>query len=534
MTSGFPETTPVAGLRAGLDDSRLGAFPQRDGRTLFRVWAPTAATVAIDMDDCQIKLNPTAAGVFEGRLPASVGEDYTFVLDGAERLPDPCSRCQPLGLDGPSRIVDPAALAAREPHWHGVPLAQLVIYELHVGTFSPSGRFDGVIARLPELRELGVTAIEVMPIATFDGGRGWGYDGLYTYAPHHAYGGPEGFAELVRAAHREGLGVILDVVYNHLGIGADKLAAFGPYQTSRNATFWGETLDFSQPSVREWAIQNAEMWVRDYHVDGLRLDAVHAIVDDARPHVLAELAARVKAIDPHALVISEMAIGDHRPIEQWGHDAQWSDALHHAVHVLLTGEHDGYYARYGRVWDLAYELQRPERRRLVVCAQNHDQVGNRAFGDRLHGRDLRLAAFCAVLSPGTPLLFAGEEYDEPNPFQYFADHPDPEIARRTREGRRDEFKDFPQFEARDIPDPQDPATFERSKLDPSRGDGAHRAYYKWLLALRRTLGDAPAQILEVDEQRRVLRFRRGDVELIANFSDSEQDGVPPRSGMVWR
>jgi maltooligosyltrehalose trehalohydrolase len=412
-------------------------------------------------------------------------------------------------------------------------LKDLVIYELHVGTFSEAGTFDGVVPRLADLRDLGITAIELMPIATFAGNHGWGYDGVYTYAPHPAYGGPASLARLVDAAHRAGIAVILDVVYNHLGAGSDAVAAFGPYFTDRYETVWGQAFDYARRPVREWALQNAEMWVRDYGIDGLRLDATHAIFDDSHPHVMAELASRVKAINPAALIISEMEIGDLRPIREWGHDAQWEDALHHAVHVLLTGEREGYYAHYGKLADLTRELNRPEGRRFVVCAQNHDQVGNRALGDRLRGRDLRLAAFWAILSPGTPLLFQGEEYDESRPFQYFTDHIDPLIADMTRDGRRREFSEFSDFSAEDIPDPQDPETFRRSKLDPADGDSRHLQYYKDLLLLRRELGDAPSRI-EFDEERRILRMRRGEVELVANFADHEQDGVPARSGAVRR
>ncbi len=516
----------------------LGALPTAGGITSFRVWAPAAGSVAVAFGDRRHELTPIGEGIFEAcDTPAQIGTDYEFVLDGRERRPDPWSRSQPDGLLGRSRVVDPAALRrAREapggPGWRGVALEDLVVYELHVGTFSPPGTFDGVIPRLAQLRELGVTAIEVMPIATFAGNRGWGYDGVYAYAPHPAYGGPEGFARLIAAAHEAGIAVILDVVYNHLGAGSDAIEAFGPYLTDRHKTIWGQAIDFSMRPVREWAIQNAEMWVRDYGVDGLRLDAVHSIVDQSDPHVMAELAERVKTINPHALLISEMEIGDLRPIEQWGHDAQWEDSLHHAAHVLLTGEHEGYYANYGTVEDLARQLRRPEGRRLIVCAQNHDQVGNRALGDRLRGRDLRLAAFCSILSPGTPMLFAGEEYDESHPFQYFTDHIDPEIARRTRDGRRREFSEFSGFNAEEIPDPQDPATFERSKLDPSAGDPEHLAYYRELLELRRRLPDAPASDVRFDERRRLLRFRRGEVELIANFADVAQDGVPARTGAV--
>jgi maltooligosyltrehalose trehalohydrolase len=245
------------------------------------------------------------------------------------------------------------------------------------------------------------------------------------------------------------------------------------------------------------------------------------------------MAQRVKAINPNAFIVSEMEIGDLRPIEEWGHDAQWEDALHHALHVLLTGEREGYYAEYGTLADVARELTRPQGPRFVVCAQNHDQVGNRAVGDRLHGGELRLAAAVSILSRGTPMLFQGEEYDESHPFQYFTDHIDPEIARMTREGRRREFSAFSDFDAQDIPDPQDPETFQRSKLDPEHGDREHLEYYRRLLALRRELVDAPLDV-DVDEHRRMLRLRRGDVELVANFSDQAQDGLAPRTGDIRR
>jgi maltooligosyltrehalose trehalohydrolase len=495
------------------------------------VWAPDVRSVAVRTDSQQFPLQLESDGVYAGRGPVEAGDDYEFVLDGRDRRPDPCSRWQPHGLRGRSRVVDLPALTAgmtRRP----VVLSDLVIYELHVGTFSQAGTFEGVIPRLAQLRALGVTAIQLMPVATFAGEHGWGYDGVYVDAPHPAYGGPEGLVRLIQAAHDNELAVFLDVVYNHLGAGSDAIEAFGPYTTSDQETIWGGAMNFALPGVREWAIQNAEMWVRDYRLDGLRLDAVHAISDDSDEHVLAELARRVKVIDPAAMIISEMEIGDLAPIVRWGHDAQWEDSLHHAAHVLLTGEQEGYYSAYGAVEDVARELQRPEGRQFVVCAQNHDQVGNRAVGDRFRGRDLRLAAFCAILSAGTPMLFQGEEYDEAHPFQYFTDHIDPEIARMTRDGRRREFAAFSDFSAEEIPDPQDPETFHRSKLDPDGGDEAHMRYYRELLGLRRALPDGPATGVQVDEARRLLRFTRGPVTLVANFSDVEQDGVPARTGKV--
>jgi maltooligosyltrehalose trehalohydrolase len=354
-----------------------------------------------------------------------------------------------------------------------------------------------------------------MPIATFPGERGWGYDGLYTSAPHPAYGGPSGFARLVDAAHAEGLGVILDVVYNHVGPGNEALTAFAPYFSSRHKTFWGDAIDYAQRGVREWAIQNAELWIRDYHVDGLRLDAVHAIFDDSSVHICAELAERVRAIEPRALVISEMEIGDWRPIDEWGHDAQWSDRSHHELHVLLTDEHDGYYADgYGSIRALARDLQGGDRepRRQVICAQNHDQVGNRAIGDRLPEDALRVAAALTLFSPCTPLLFMGEEHFESHPFQFFTDHIDPEIAEATRRGRKQEFEAFASFAGEDVPDPQDVETFLRSKLERRDPD----PLYRELLALRREL-PRELEIVEADEDAKLLRVRRGDVEVVADF-----------------
>jgi maltooligosyltrehalose trehalohydrolase len=456
-------------------------------------------------------------GVFEGEVEAAAGTDYVYVLDGREERPDPCSRSQPEGIRGPSRVVDTGAFEWTDCDWQGLSLDELVIYELHVGTFSASGTFAGVAERLPALRELGVTAIELMPIATFPGNRNWGYDGVYASAPHPAYGGPEEFAQLVDAAHREGLGVILDVVYNHIGPGCEAITAFAPYFTDRHTTFWGDALDYGRRGVREWAIQNAELWIRDYHVDGLRLDATHAIFDDSEPHVLAELAARVRAVNPSALVTSEMETGDLRPIEEWGHDAQWSDELHHLLHVLLTGEREGYYAEYEpSVTELGRQLLRKPPERLVVCSQNHDQVGNRALGERPHADELRLRAATVLLAPQTPLLFMGEEYGERRPFQFFTDHIDPAIAEATREGRRREFAAFSAFSGQEVPDPQDPTTFERSKLDPSAGDSELLAFYERLLALRREL---PREVeVDADHDARVLRVRRGSVEAVLDFA----------------
>jgi maltooligosyltrehalose trehalohydrolase len=512
----------------------LGATPREDGLVEFRVWAPLAGSVEVEVAGGLRRLEAQEDGTYAGTIEAHVGDDYRYRLDSDEAWPDPCSRHQPEGVRGPSRIVDPRLFGWTDEGWTPPPLHELVLYELHIGAFTREGTFEAAIPRLAELRELGVTAVEVMPVATFPGERGWGYDGVYTFAPHPAYGGPEAFARFVDAAHATGLAVHLDVVYNHVGPGNEALTAFGPYFTDRYETFWGPAMNYDgeeSGGVRAWSIENAAMWIRDFHVDGLRLDATHTVFDDSPTHVLAELNERVKAENPRALVISEMEVGDLRPIQEWGHDAQWGDDLHHAMHVLLTGEQDGYYEPYGKVSDVAVALAHPEARRFVVCAQNHDQVGNRAFGDRLRGDKLRLAAFTSILSPGVPLVFMGEERDEASPFQFFTDHIDPEVAEATRHGRKREFERFVAFAGEDVPDPQDEETFLRSKLHQDGGDSGHRAYYRELLDVRRRLPDAPIEA-EVDEGTRVLTVRRGDATLLMNFSDVEFEDVPPWTGVV--
>ena len=493
---------------------RIGAVPHSGGTVELTVWAPRARTLAVHAAEAVVTLERDDAALYAGRFPGGAGSQYLLALDGDETYPDPCSRHQPHGVRGPSEVVDTEAFPWSDGAWQGVALDDLVLYELHVGTFTETGTFDAVVPQLRALRELGVTAIELMPVGTFPGERGWGYDGLYSYAPHPAYGGPAGLARLVDAAHAEELGVVLDVVYNHVGPGSEALTAFAPYLSSKRHTFWGAALDYADHGVREWAIQNAELWVRDYHVDGLRLDAVHEIVDDSPQHVCAELAARVHGMNPDALVISEIEVDNWKPVDEWGHDAQWADASHHELHALLTGEQEGYYEGFGSVRALAADLQsrRRDPRRLVVCAQNHDQVGNRATGDRLPPDALRVAAALTLFSACTPLLFMGEEYFERRPFQFFTDHIDPQIADATREGRKQEFAAFSAFSGEDVPDPQDVETFLRSKLDRLEPD----PFYRELLDLRRSL-PRELEIVEADDAAMLLRVRRGDVELAADF-----------------
>jgi maltooligosyltrehalose trehalohydrolase len=523
----------------------LGARPRADGTTEFRVWAPRAETVALRLGTRDVEMKDAGHGIYEATAEAGAGDDYQFVVDGRKR-PDPSTRWQPRGLRGRSRVVDPAAFEWTDAGFRAAPLAAQVMYELHVGTFSPEGTFEGAIPYLRELAELGVTAIEVMPIAEYPGARGWGYDGVYLSAAHSAYGGPAGFAKLVDAAHGVGLAVVLDVVYNHVGAsGVKALEAFGPYFTDKYETPWGRALNFDDEhadAVREWVLQSAEGWVRDFHVDGLRLDAIHSIVDSSAEHLVAAVARRVHALRQDALVIAESGLNDPRvmrPRERGGYacDAAWADDFHHALRVLLTGDREGYYAEFGDVSHLAKAFHRPHvhdgqysafrRRRFgapaddvpperfVVFDQNHDQVGNRAYGDRLPPEARPLAALCTLLAPFTPMLFMGEEYGENAPFQFFSDHIDKRIATATREGRRREFAAFAQF-GEQIPDPQAESTFLASKLTRTRDPELSRLYAD-LIAIRRGL---PPQVdaIEWDDEARWLRVVRGPYEIVCNFA----------------
>ena len=531
----------------------FGVRPRGDGTVEARVWAPRATrSVAIRIGGAEHALGEVGYGIHEGVVPGGPGDDYELVLDGADAFPDPMTRWQPEGLRGPSRVLG-VSLPGPGP---GVDLDTAVLYELHVGTFTLQGTFDAAIEHLAELRDLGVTAIEVMPIAEFPGRHGWGYDGVYLCAAQSSYGGPEALQRLIDAAHGLGLGVVLDVVLNHLGAsGAGAMEAFGPYFTDKHETFWGKAINFDDEDcdpVREWAIQSCEFWVGEMGVDGLRLDAIHAIEDQGAVHVLAELAARVHAVNPRAVVIAESALNDPqviRPVEMGGlgHDAQWADDFHHAVRTLLTGDLEGYYGEYGELWHLAKAFRRPfvwdgtysphrrrrfgapagdrDPRQFVVFTQNHDHVGNRAYGDRLPDAAGPLAAMCVLLSPFTPMLFQGEEYGERAPFQFFSDHIDEEIAVATRDGRLREFAAFESFGGGAVPDPQAPATFERSKLT-RKGLPGVRDLYARLLRARRELGGAETEATDHSEAERWLRVDRGGHVLALNFSADAERRVP--------
>jgi maltooligosyltrehalose trehalohydrolase len=531
-------------------ERRLGAFPlPGDGGVEFRVWAPRAESIALRLGEREVEFEDAGYGVYEVVAPARAGDDYVFLL-GGQPFPDPCSRWQPWGLRGPSRVLQ---VPTPEP-FTPPSLRDLLIYELHIGAFTDEGTFDAAIPHLRELAELGLTAIEIMPVAEFPGHHGWGYDGVYISAAHDAYGGPLGLARLVAAAHEVGLAVILDVVYNHIAAsGTGALEAFGPYFTHKYETPWGKAINYDDAEcdpVREWVAQSAVGWLRDFGIDGLRLDAIHAIFDSNSEHIVATVARRAHAARPGSLVIAESGLNDPKVMRSaehggWLCDSSWADDFHHCVRTLVTDERDGYYVEFGSVAQLAKAYHRPHvhdgdysifrRRRFgapaedvppegfVVFSQNHDQVGNRAFGDRMPPAARPLAAFCTLLSPFVPLLFMGEEYGEDAPFQFFTDHIDKDIAQATRDGRRKEFASFTQF-ADEVPDPQDKATFERSKLTRRRNP-AIASLYAELLEARRRLPPGDADSIEFDEEARWLRVRRGAFELVCNFS-SEPRRVP--------
>ncbi len=402
---------------------------------------------------------------------------------------------------------------------------------------------------LQALARLGVTHLELMPVAEFPGAHGWGYDGVYLNAAQSSYGGPLALQRLVDAAHAAGLGVLLDVVYNHVGAsGAPALAAFGPYFTGKYETFWGRAMNYDDADsdpVREWVLQSAEGWIRDFHLDGLRLDAIHAISDDSPEHLVAAVARRAHAVRDGVLVIAESGLNDPKVMRSaerggWGCDAAWADDFHHALRVLLTGDRSGYYADFGAVADLAKAYRRPHvhdgswsefrRRRFgaraddlppeafVVFDANHDQVGNRAFGDRLPVEVRQIAAFCTLLAPFVPMLFMGEEHGERAPFQFFSDHIDAEIADATRDGRRREFAAFAEFAGEEVPDPQDPATFHRSKLTGQGDPPGLQDLYTRLLAARREIGTTDADAIDFDEHQGWLRVTRGGHVMLANLS----------------
>ncbi|MEP0546218.1 MAG: malto-oligosyltrehalose trehalohydrolase [Rhodothermales bacterium] len=535
---------------------RLGALPEGDG-TRFRVWAPAAehVTLVLEPENRAVPLDPVSGGYFEHVVDSvSAGQRYRVRLDDGDPLPDPASRFQPEGVHGPSEVVNPEAFSWGDAAWGGVAQRDLVFYELHVGTFTPEGTFCAATERLEYLRDLGVTAVELMPVADFPGRWNWGYDGAALYAPSRAYGTPDDLRALVDRAHGLGLAVFLDAVYNHLGPDGAYLAAFGPVFTDKHRTPWGDAInldDDGSRGVRDLILDNALYWLREYHLDGLRLDATHALVDDSEPHLLAELSEAVAALPgPRRVLVAE----DHRNLntlllprpDGFGLDAVWADDLHHLVRNIVAGDTEGYYADFADATtaDIAETVERgwfydgrPSKTtakprgtsadpirpaQCVVCIQNHDQIGNRPAGDRLpdsvEPAAYRAASALLLFAPELPLLFMGQEWAATAPFQFFTDH-NAELGPLVSAGRRSEFEDFPGFGGA-VPDPQDASTFERSRLDwderEAPGHAHTLALYHALLALRRDLPDG----VEAEAHgERGLHVRRGAYHLLLSFAD---------------
>jgi maltooligosyltrehalose trehalohydrolase len=520
------------------------------------VWAPAAERVDLVLGDgTRIALERDAEGWYRGGPSLEHGDRYGFSLDGGEPLPDPRSRWQPDGVHGLSAVDDPDRHVWADQGWAGLELLGGVIYELHVGTFTPEGTLDAVASHLDHLVELGVAAVELMPVAEAMGERGWGYDGVDLWAVHHAYGGPAALRRFVDAAHGRGLGVLLDVVYNHLGPEGAHLSRFGPYFSEHHHTPWGAAVNLDGPGsaeVRRFIVDNALHWCTAHHVDGLRIDATHQLIDERPTHVVAELARALEelgdATGRRRWTIVEREQAEHlplRPVDEggWGVDARWADDLHHALHAHLTGESDGYYAPFGRLADVATVLERghlppgealsPDLapQRLVTCTQNHDQIGNRPRGERLaHLTGLApamAAAAVVLLGPGTPLLFQGEEWASTSPFPFFCDTRDPDLARAIRDGRRAELEPLG-WDADALADPLDPEVAAAATLDWREALlSPHREaldWYRTLIGLRRAdpaLATGPEVAVEVDEGRRTLVMRRGAIAVALNLSSSE-------------
>jgi maltooligosyltrehalose trehalohydrolase len=521
----------------------------------FSVWAPRARNVEIDLGWRRVSMSRgQRRGWWSAEIDGDGQMDYCYAVDG-RRVPDPRSPWQPAGVHGPSRTVDHSTFSWTDQDFQARLLASAVVYELHVGTFTPEGTFDGVIARIPHLLDLGVTHVELMPVAEFPGEWGWGYDGVSLYAPHHAYGGPGGLKRLVNALHGAGLAVLLDVVYNHLGPSGNYLGMYGPYFTDWVKTPWGEAVNLSgrdSGEVRRFFLDNALMWLRDYHFDGLRLDAVHALIDSSATHFLEELAVEVECLERHSgrrlVVVAESDLNDPRIIRArelggYGLTAQWSDDLHHCLHTLITGELGAYYADFGCMRHLAKALEqgfvydgcysefrgRSHGRaldgvpldRLFGYLQTHDQVGNRAAGERISALApldrVKVGAALVMTAPFVPMIFQGEEWAATAPFLYFTSH-EPELGRRVSEGRQREFVEFG-WAPETVPDPQDCQTFWRSKLiwaEAARTPHSDMlGWYRDLIALRPRLHGDPK--VTFGEAERWLRMDRDDVSVICNL-----------------
>jgi len=538
----------------------------------FEIWAPQARKMAVKVNDATLPMQgPDEQGWWRLEIDkAGAGVDYGYLIDDDETLySDPRSQSQPNGVHGMSRLYDQKSFAWNDARVQAPPLASGVIYELHIGTFTHEGTLDAAISRLDHLVDLGVTHVELMPVASFAGNHGWGYDGVALFAVHQPYGGPDALKRFVNAAHNKGLSVLLDVVYNHFGPVGNYTGKFGPYLVDSHQTPWGGAVNFEGAGahqVRRFFCDNALMWMRDFHIDGLRLDAVHAYVDRSAIHFLEQLSAEVEALKTtlarHLVLIAESDLNDPRVVTPreaggLGMDAQWSDDFHHALLAVLNpGPAEGYYADFGELSQLAKALERNfvydgiystfrnrlhgrptgnlSQHRFLGYIQNHDQVGNRAVGDRLReiaGFDrAKIAAAIVLMSPFVPMLFQGEEWAASSPFQYFANHDDPEMARLVSEGRKKEFSAFG-WDPESIPDPENRDTFERSKLKWKEvSDGKHAemlAWYRELIRLRRATpslnnGEPRHTRVSYDQQEMWSCMERGDVTVSCNLGETDR------------
>lgn len=544
---------------------KFGATPSSGQRCRFVVWAPDKRGLSVVLCKNQSVVPMEMHwGLHVAETEASDGTRYMLRMPDGREFPDPASRFQPDGVHGPSAVVCTHSFQWTDADFRAHPLRELVIYELHIGTFTPEGTFEAAISRLDALAELGITAIEVMPVAQFPGTRNWGYDGVYPFAAQNSYGGPAGMQRLVDAAHGRGISVILDVVYNHLGPEGNYFGQFGPYFTDRHGTPWGQAINFDDARsgpVREFFIQNALYWLDEFHVDGLRLDAVHGIFDFSAHHILAELNERAQELAARTgrtlHVIAESDLNDARLLHDpshggYGLDAQWSDDFHHGLHTLLTRETSGYYRDFGSLTDLGVAIRDGwcyagrysrfrkrrhgnspagvARERFVVFSQNHDQVGNRVLGERLSNlvdfESLKLAAGVTLLSPFVPLIFMGEEYGEEHPFQYFTSHGDAELVEAVRRGRREDFASSG-WAADEVPDPQDEETFRRSKLNfEEKHKEPHRSIwklYETLIAARKNFALAGGEMnVEWDAEAEILTLEYPAAGVAAMFHFGEK------------
>ncbi len=537
--------------------------------TDFAVWAPSTSRVQLRIEGTDLPMSREDGGWWRTEVDAKPGTDYAYLLgDGDQLLPDPRSLWQPHGVHGFSRVYDHADFEWTDQSWSGRQLPGSVLYELHVGTFTPDGTFDAAIGRLDHLVDLGVDLVELLPVNAFNGEHNWGYDGVCWFAPHEPYGGPDGLKRFVDACHGRGLGVVLDVVYNHFGPSGAYAPLFGPYLTETDNS-WGRSVNLDgthSDEVRRYIRDSVVMWLRDYHVDGLRLDAVHALHDRSAVHILEELAVEVETLSTHLgrplSLIAESDLNDPRLITPreaggYGLTAQWADDVHHALHALLTGERQGYYVDFGALECLADVLQevffhagtfstfrgrvhgRPVDReripghRFVAFLQNHDQVGNRAAGDRISDSVtdglLKVGATLLFTGPFTPMLFMGEEWAAGTPWQFFTSHPEPELAMAVGAGRRREFADHGWATGVEIPDPQDPATFAQSKLDWSElYRPRHRQmldFYRRLIRLRKSrpeLSDPRLDRVHVTCGDQYLAMTRSDCAVVCNFAPDKR------------